>query len=89
MFHARPTTINSTFRDNVNTGLGGGVYNLNGDPSFIDCRFLNNSANSAAGSRTCVAAQSSRSASSPTTPPRNVATCSSTKTTIAANAGSG
>ena len=30
MFHARPTTINSTFRDNVNTGLGGGVYNLNG-----------------------------------------------------------
>ncbi len=118
MFHARPTMINCTFRDNVNTGLGGGVYNLNDDPSFIDCRFLNNSANSAAAtpagrrdsptirssyaarsrviqrrsaarSETSAAAQSSPSAFSGTTPPRNVATCSSTKTTIAANAGSG
>ena len=45
MFHARPTMINCTFRDNVNTGLGGGVYNLNGSPHFIDCRFIDNSAN--------------------------------------------
>jgi predicted outer membrane repeat protein len=45
MFHAHPTMINCTFRDNVSTGIGGGVYNLNGAPSFIDCRFVNNTAN--------------------------------------------
>lgn len=45
MFHADPIMINCTFIDNVNTGLGGGAYNLNGSPHFIDCRFIDNSAN--------------------------------------------
>ncbi|MCH2149342.1 MAG: right-handed parallel beta-helix repeat-containing protein [Phycisphaerales bacterium] len=45
MFHARPTVNNCTFRDNVTGGIGGGVYNLNGAPSFTDCRFINNTAN--------------------------------------------
>ena len=44
MFHADPIMINCTFIDNVNTGLGGGAYNLNGSPHFIDCRFIDNNA---------------------------------------------
>lgn len=45
MFHARPTMINCTFVGNETTGIGGGVYNLNGAPIFIDCRFIDNTAN--------------------------------------------
>ena len=45
MFHARPTVNNCTFRDNSTGGIGGGVYNLNGAPSFTDCRFIDNAAN--------------------------------------------
>tara|TARA_B100001059_G_scaffold201916_1_gene209558 strand:- start:2860 stop:4002 length:1143 start_codon:yes stop_codon:yes gene_type:complete len=45
MFHASHRMINCTFVDNHCTGLGGGVYNLNGSPHFIDCRFMDNTAN--------------------------------------------
>ena len=44
MFHARPTMRNCTFVGNETTGIGGGVYNLNGAPVFVDCRFIDNSA---------------------------------------------
>jgi|GEM_PF-3200792 len=47
VFHARPIFTNCHFVENgtgTDSGLGGGVYNLNGAPQFHDCRFIDNRA---------------------------------------------
>ena len=46
-FHSKPTIINCTFTgcgksDAVDFTLGGAMYNLNGAPVLIDCRFFDN-----------------------------------------------